>query len=749
MDAESRGIFHNLKKHPQRTDPLDLEDLGTSPDTTPPVTSPGAETQTPFSGIPTEDVNVTAETALADVATPVGALGLCSSDALLADVARLLLSTGQTVAMVVDQAGTPAGLLSENDILVSYLLGSPFDVTVSEWMHGGGGVTFDASVAPSGVAEMQFSKNITSVAPEQSLRDALPFLTGPVPSGERASFGSLLVRTSAGYGGGVLSHLNVAQAVADGCLPDLDVIGEAAATVEDYMTPLEEVHALTIGFTMQQLLQELLLSPARAVLVVDQVGSLHGLATASDALWAFHERISRSMDPWEIMSVRSGRLGLQSHMIPADVPLRKAAAAMLSTQGVGGDACLRDLIAVDTGTGKTIGMLSPWYLTKEIATRVSTSESAKATQHIQARLPASLQDRPQKRRRAVKPINVTVADIVAQRETATCTPSHTLADAADALAASGRTAVVVEDGNIAGVLTENDLLSALLEDTPWDCKIESWIRGGHSRLPGFILPGYTVPPTMGLAEAAAEMMMTAEEPGGFGCHHLLVCDWSAGSKTSGVSSLEVRLLSALDIARGMINAETAGRGDAASSCGCDADAVMEASSITVEEAMKGRIGRNNAVASCDLTDPLKKAFKVMHASHQNCALLVDSGTAERVQSHSGQEEAGDSHMIDEEFHGKICGFITTADALQAFSKRVTGDDITAASWLRRTSHSTPTQRSISADASLSDAALTMAECNVHHLLVRGSAEQGIVGVISALDMVCALGSRYRRDHDTV
>ena len=30
-----------------------------------------------------------------------------------------------------------------------------------------------------------------------------------------------------------------------------------------------------------------------------------------------------------------------------------------------------------------------------------------------------------------------------------------------------------------GVLTENDVLAALVEGTPWECKIMEWLRGGY------------------------------------------------------------------------------------------------------------------------------------------------------------------------------------------------------------------------------------------------------------------------------
>jgi len=352
----------------------------------------------------------------------------------------------------------------------------------------------------------------------------------------------------------------------------------------------------------------------------------------------------------------------------------------------------------------------------------------------------------------VTPHQVTVADVVSQRETATCISSEALVDAADALVASGRTAAVVVNtaGDVRGVLTENDLLAALVDGTPWDCKIETWLQSGHARLPGFLVPALTISPATSLAEAAAEMTAQLEDGAvgsGFACHHLLVRSSTRGSPE------QVRLLSALDVAKGMIDAVAAQAAGARG--GIEGDAVVETSDMTVEQAMKYR----SVIASCKLTDTLQQAFEVMFESRQNCAIVVSGSGADQSQPVEGPAE-GDLDLemtsagsaADDEGEqqklGPIHGVITAADALRAFSERQRGQRTTVAGWLRgltSAEHRKAAQRTIRADESLSDAALAMGVSEVHHLLVLERSGDEVVGMLSALDIVCALSACYRFD----
>ena len=178
---------------------------------------------------------------------------------------------------------------------------------------------------------------------------------------------------------------------------------------------------------------------------------------------------------------------------------------------------------------------------------------------------------------------VTLADIVARRETATCSVNYTLSDAVDALVSTERTAAIVldEDGSVQGVLTENDVLAALVEGTQWHCQITDWLKGSYARLPGFMVPALTLPSTATVADAAAEMTSLAEDGIGFTCHHMLV-------HARDGETFSLRILSALDIARGMI--DTIAARAMSSEGGPAADSVVTAADLTVEQAMKDRAG---------------------------------------------------------------------------------------------------------------------------------------------------------------
>lgn len=338
---------------------------------------------------------------------------------------------------------------------------------------------------------------------------------------------------------------------------------------------------------------------------------------------------------------------------------------------------------------------------------------------------------------------VTVGDVVAHRETAVCSSNETIADAADTLVSSGRTATVVidRDQNVCGVLTENDILAALMEKTPYRNSIASWLRGGESRLPGFMVPALTLPSSTLLNEAALEMASMAQDEGGFSTHHMLVRDEKGN----------FRLLSALDIAKGMIDAAAA---EADEWFTDDADgpsaapASAEASLLTAAQAMKDR----EDVPQCSITSNLREAFRTMFNSNQNCVLIVsDAETAEELETEPAfidvpmqdeKEMPGSSHIV---------GIVTASDALRAFSERQTGEDTGLEGWLRAFTpeeHPTAQKRCISGDACLADAARAMADTNIHHLLVVEPAGTRIIGVLSALDIVCALGAVYKYDRSS-
>lgn len=717
--------------------------------------------KTPASTFTTTPANVAGSVlTVGDVASHYAILPSCSAGLSIGDVADLLISSDHTAATVVNNEGIPQGVITEDDILQGYLSGVPRNVTVAEWLHIGSDSGLESGVVFAGM----------SVGPEQLLQHVAPVFWTPslaAPGSHSIVLGHLLVRGAFGsYGGGIFSPLDLARAIANrGWQGELaESLGlEVSATVADLMEPLDNMPALAPGSTVLQLLREILESPARVALMFDDQG-VRSLATIPDLLWAFSRQICLSQNACKILSSRPGQIGLDRRSIPSYASLQAAATAMLSIasrheQGCSNSVHLRSLVAVEP-SGEVVGVISPAHLA-----RGHSAEVLPAWPSQPSAPPMMLADDEQEtdvrqssvqqhQQNMFRPHHVTVADITAQRETATCFILDTLGDAADALVASGRTGAVVLDwrGDVRGVLTENDLLAALAEGTPWDCSIDKWLRRGDARLPGFMVPALTLPATTTLVGAAAKMASIADEHVGCACHHLLV-HAGGGDIEGGIGvrlaqrtdrSPRFCLLSALDIATGMIDAAAA---KAAGALGGDElAAAVEAASMTVEQAMKDR----GNVASCTLDDTLAKAFRVMCESQQNCVLVVAPGAlAGKLKAQiMKQAERSDGLPEPEQEQGgvRIFGIITAADALRAFSEKLRGHSTSLSGWLRGLTDAervSAAQRSIESSALLANAATAMFNSGVHHLVVVRPGGTEVIGVLSALDIVCALDAVYR------
>eukprot|EP00930_Biecheleria_cincta_P096395 TRINITY_DN88252_c0_g1_i1.p1 TRINITY_DN88252_c0_g1~~TRINITY_DN88252_c0_g1_i1.p1 ORF type:complete len:374 (+),score=71.01 TRINITY_DN88252_c0_g1_i1:248-1369(+) len=289
--------------------------------------------------------------------------------------------------------------------------------------------------------------------------------------------------------------------------------------------------------------------------------------------------------------------------------------------------------------------------------------------------------------------------LASQKPTVSCSPDMGLGDACGLLLNAARTACVVVDSNgfVLGVLTENDVLQAFLEGADFKCSVRQWLRGGGARLPGFLVSTLTLKPSSTLMDAAAKMSVQVE--GDFARHHLLV---------TGPGADHVRLLSALDVARGMLK----------DSC----TQASIAAGFSVAAAMKPRA----SVPICLLSDSLADAFDLLCSSRQNSVLVVPSSS----------EEDYDPAL---EGAARVGGLITPADALRAFSLQVSGKNLSLASWLRMRSTS-PEERLVSSEASLASAVDVMCNAGVHHLLVEAPGRSKITGILSALDVVRVLGS---------
>lgn len=643
-----------------------------------------------------------------DVATRHDSIPTCKSDMRLAQVADLLLSSGQMAAAVTSNEGIPLGLITERDILRAYMNGAPWDCTVSEWFRGrstGKTATAVASGAASASAPSPAGWDAVgdiSVPQSQPLSEALPRLQAMLAAGDDIG---LLVPGASGLLG-TLTPLDLARAVSQRGWAELaDVLeAEAAATVAELMEPLDDLVRCSPSSSMQQLLRGLLSSPAQAVLVTDESG-VHGLATAADALWAFQKQICRSKDAWPAVLGRPGFLTLEQRTIPADAPMQTAAEAM----GQG-----RHLVAVEPGAEKVIGVVSPAQLARGRRHKRRTK-----------RMPPGVHP-------------VTVGEIAKLRQSPSCSTEDTLGDACDAMVAAKRTASLVTEGYpggaVCGILTENDILNAFVNGAPWDCSIGQWLRGTDCRMPGFVLPMVTLPSNASLAESAARMASMAEDGDlSIACHHILVC-----ADTPESSHIVV---SALDIARGMIvAAEGEAKSQGAGGPGVAGPAAAKAAKLLVSQAMKPR----PLVPSCYITDTIAAAFRELEESRQNCALVVDE---EPAMDDTAKEKTTEELTEMKDLNGgSVYGVLTTSDVVRAFSERQTGTRTTVAGWLRGLDlvRTNAEGRSVTADSSLSDAVTAMTASGVHHLVVLKPETTTVVGVVSALDIVCALSEVYRQ-----
>jgi len=290
-----------------------------------------------------------------------------------------------------------------------------------------------------------------------------------------------------------------------------------------------------------------------------------------------------------------------------------------------------------------------------------------------------------------------VGDVVAHCKTATCRNTDSLGDACDAMVAASRTSVVVLDENlqVKGVLTENDILAAVVSLTSQACSIDAWLRGDQARLPEGMVPSLTLSPEEDLQEAARVMCREAGKDSGHACHHVLIDE---------PGEAHCYLLSALDIAKALAG-DTANQDEA------------HVADMEVRLAMKHQAD----MATCRLTDKLSDAYRIMFEARQNMALVLDA----------------DAHPSRQ-----VRGVITAADALRTFSEYLDADKTTVDDWLRALTpaeHYLARQRIILESKCLSHAARKMSENNMHHLIVLCANEE-VTGVISALDVVRALGA---------
>mmetsp|Transcript_78348 Transcript_78348/g.208011 ORF Transcript_78348/g.208011 Transcript_78348/m.208011 type:complete len:340 (-) Transcript_78348:80-1099(-) len=302
------------------------------------------------------------------------------------------------------------------------------------------------------------------------------------------------------------------------------------------------------------------------------------------------------------------------------------------------------------------------------------------------------------RRQGPGSATATVGCIVGQHGNVKCLGSSMLTDVVDLLIASDRSAaaIVDEDGELLGAITENDMVQAYAEGMEYNYMVTAavWLRGGRARLPVALAPEMTVSTATPLFTAAEKMRIHALSDSAW--RHLLVRDENGALRG---------ILSSLDLARALCS---------------DAVDMNEVNrrigSGTVAEVMKPRA----TLTTCPSTGTMEQALKAMLRTHQNCVLVVDS--------------ASDSQ------EGTV-GVVTPRDALRAFAEHVR-QDVSVGHWLRGL-QSTMALRVVQPDVSLADAGRIMANGCLHHLVVVAPDTQQIVGVVSSSDLAQAVGSPER------
>lgn len=700
----------------------------------------------------------------------------CTKQTGLVELATLFLETGQTVVVVLNEDSVPIEVMTEDDMLRAYFQGVPWDLTVGEWLCGCGKGNVsklfrdpDATVVAACVDPVSAPASSPDVVGHDLLLRDVVHQFDCVDNTNR-----FWVMDERGRFSAVLSPLELARVISDRGESILAGDGEVNAVptlAAHVMEPLKHVPFCTPGSTMQQLVEALLSSPARVVLVADESG-VHGLASATDALRAFQQRACPSADAWRELSARREALAPPHCVIPSDLPVQSAAAvlttkAAASAQGAGGR--VRHLVVVEPDGKDVVGVLSGVHLARcrsRDEPRGGRNSSSRSTyvETLQNTLlkpvaPAKARRLHHRWHRRNNPNHLTVADVIAQRDTLTCFIHETLGTACGALVSSGRTAAVVIDKDsetVRGVLTENDILQAFCEGTRLECLVNNWLRGGHSRLPGFILPLRSVQADVTLEGVAQHMASIAEDrSSSFACHHLLVRDSTKRIKDRDVlpnSQPDLHLLSALDIASGLA-VEVTRLAEHSNEGPTSVDV------LTVKEAMKLR----EIVPTCLVSDTIRCAFQTLCASKQNCLLVLMTGN-EVVDSGSDNEKQAWRPIG----HCSVYDIITTDDVLRAFSGSSSiasahftlpassdevihesehmSDTMTIGSWLHSRA-SNRVERLISCDAPLVNATAAMCRCGVHHLLAVSSDGSHVVGVVSALDIVCAFASTYAHERE--
>eukprot|EP00929_Paragymnodinium_shiwhaense_P023307 TRINITY_DN14621_c0_g1_i1.p1 TRINITY_DN14621_c0_g1~~TRINITY_DN14621_c0_g1_i1.p1 ORF type:complete len:675 (+),score=157.23 TRINITY_DN14621_c0_g1_i1:79-2103(+) len=282
---------------------------------------------------------------------------------------------------------------------------------------------------------------------------------------------------------------------------------------------------------------------------------------------------------------------------------------------------------------------------------------------------------------------------------------HSLGDIATRLAKNGKSACIVTDaeGSLEALITENDIMLAYWDAVPPAVLVSEWLQNAPARAPGEKVHRLSVPPQTSLAKAC-ELMVDNAVAGDLACRHVVVQDAYGKACT---------VLSATDIARAFC--EHSSRSDSLSALVLD-DAPKKSeviASSTRNNAVSTVMKSRDAVITCDSEHTIRDVLKILLATNQNCALILDASSG--VQS-----------------------MVTPRDAVQAFVSNVPNTTLVR-EWTSEKLVNW-SLRSISSTATISEAAALMAAQDISHIVVT-DAGQHVVGIVSSLDVVASSTSR--------
>eukprot|EP00929_Paragymnodinium_shiwhaense_P013515 TRINITY_DN121364_c0_g1_i1.p1 TRINITY_DN121364_c0_g1~~TRINITY_DN121364_c0_g1_i1.p1 ORF type:complete len:668 (-),score=91.52 TRINITY_DN121364_c0_g1_i1:497-2431(-) len=292
--------------------------------------------------------------------------------------------------------------------------------------------------------------------------------------------------------------------------------------------------------------------------------------------------------------------------------------------------------------------------------------------------------------------NLTVGDVIHTGDAYCKLRLHdALGDLASALAASSSTAAAVVDmnGELLGLLTENDVMHFYWEGASATEHLADWWNEhqDEARAPRSKLDRLTVPPSTQLSEVA-EIMVDNALSGDCACHHVVVQE---------EESKDFAVLSSLDLVQALCRLASPE----------DWHPPTKKQRLATGESKHTRAAKDvmkslESVLTCPPSSTMKDVLKVLLLTQQNSALVVDGRG--------------------------IYGIVTPRDAIRAFSDGVS-NSVVISDWLEST-HGDPQKRMMAGDTPLMEAEALMSFRGLNHFVVVKPGTSEAIGTLSASDI---------------